>query len=202
MNNITIFLEKYKSVESSLRSKGIDVKEYEDTLNTDDAQRLRLCRTLRNYISHNEDGKTFVEISSDMLNFIEKLDIDINKDALKIKDIMEKKALITEDATFIEASKSLDKFSILVIVDSNKEFVGLFTDKQLRKMISDGKTTKACKVKDYAIKPKIQIKKYHKDTLWENVEFDGLILVTSNGNDVIGLIKDVNRYNRSCEDVK
>lgn len=202
MNKITIFLEKYKSIETSLRAKGIDVKEYEETLDPDDSQKLRLCRTIRNYVSHNEDGLKFIEISSEMMKFVEKLDIDINKDALKAKDIMEKKSVITEDVIFSDAAKALDRFCILVVVDKNNQFLGFFTDKQLRKMIIEGKTLKTSKIKDYILKPKSNISTCNKDTLWENIKFNGLILVTANDNKIIGLIKDVNRYSRTCEEIK
>lgn len=62
------FLEAYRSYEAAVRCAcGMECREYEETLKGDiRAERLRFCRTVRNYLSHADD-KGFVGISEAMI---------------------------------------------------------------------------------------------------------------------------------------
>lgn len=63
------FMSQYKAYESLLRERGIDPKEYEENMDAKTAGRLRICRQLRNYISHNDDPG-FVVVSDKQTAFL------------------------------------------------------------------------------------------------------------------------------------
>lgn len=62
------FLEKYKELEILLKNRKINYKEFEDSQNEEVKQKLRICRMMRNYISHNDIF--FVESTEYQIDFI------------------------------------------------------------------------------------------------------------------------------------
>ena len=52
---------------------GLSIKDYEDRLvndgNTDAADKLRLCRMIRNYLSHHADGDELVTVNNNLSAF-------------------------------------------------------------------------------------------------------------------------------------
>ena len=61
----------------------MQIKEYEDYLNeqgrVDDADKLRFCRTVRNYMSHHSEAIFFVGITKEMVLFVSGLNEEINE---------------------------------------------------------------------------------------------------------------------------
>lgn len=84
------FLTTYKALEKELTDMGLSIKDYEDRLvndgNTDAADKLRLCRMIRNYLSHHADGDELVTVNNNLSAFIKGLIIIINNTKLKAKD--------------------------------------------------------------------------------------------------------------------
>lgn len=78
------FLGLYREYETVLRDQGIDYKVLEE--NADDMlqNRLRICRQMRNYLTHNHDAG-FLEVSDNQIRFMEKLikDQKMQDDILK-----------------------------------------------------------------------------------------------------------------------
>ena len=66
------FLELYREYESVLRDQGIEYKELEDNSSDMIQNRMRICRQIRNYLTHNHDAG-FLEVSDIQLAFISKL---------------------------------------------------------------------------------------------------------------------------------
>lgn len=69
MNYNSKFLEKYRELEILLRNNNIDFKDFEENQeNEKDKQKLRICRIMRNYLSHNDI--TFIEATKEQIDFI------------------------------------------------------------------------------------------------------------------------------------
>lgn len=62
MTNSQKFLDTYKSLEESIREQtGGSVLDYETSLNrSPEGEKLQVCRILRNYAAHHEDGTSFL----------------------------------------------------------------------------------------------------------------------------------------------
>lgn len=73
MSETQRFLEAYKLLEESIRDKtGGSVLDYENRLNRSaEGEKLQVCRILRNYASHHEDGLSFLSLS-EMTKFLQK----------------------------------------------------------------------------------------------------------------------------------
>ena len=65
------FLVAYKAFETLCRTAGKEVKELEEELGETNpkVQKIRLCRQLRNYCSHN-DYEDFIQIHKGMIKFL------------------------------------------------------------------------------------------------------------------------------------
>ena len=65
------FLVAYKAFETLCRTAGKEVKELEEELGETDpkVQKIRLCRQLRNFVSHN-DYEDFIQIHKGMIKFL------------------------------------------------------------------------------------------------------------------------------------
>ena len=89
MNNDK-FLQAYKELETELKYIGQSVLDYENSLSdTDDnKEKIKLCRIVRNYISHNSDN--FAGTTNEMIKFLNSLTSKINKLSKTAKDIMVK----------------------------------------------------------------------------------------------------------------
>lgn len=70
-NNVEDFLVAYKAFETLCRTSGKEVKELEEELGETNSkvQKIRLCRQLRNYCSHN-DYEDFIQIHKGMIKFL------------------------------------------------------------------------------------------------------------------------------------
>ena len=141
-------LEKIKYVNTSaINADDINIFWLENNTNDINIQnKLRLCRMLRNYAQHNDDYKSFIAVTSDMILFINKLLKDlgcIDKTAgqicKKIQALTEK-SLLTECCAML-VSKKLDW---LPVIDSKTNTcLGVITYSNILSWISDGATLKS-----------------------------------------------------------
>lgn len=67
------FLEAYKELEQILREDNVSVLDYENSLSEADKEKLKVCRIIRNYASHND--KKFVTCTKEQIKFLEELKI-------------------------------------------------------------------------------------------------------------------------------
>lgn len=191
----TDFLTKYKEIETALREKGVDVKDYEDGLPVSDSQKFRMCRNIRNYLSHNEGGEEFIEISPKMQSFLNNIYNDVKKDSLRAKDIMQKRSVVASTAPFIDVVKMLHKTPLLVVSNENDEYIGIFTEECLKYVL-----TSELDEHPNAAARKLEWKKHivfhdntiivDKSTLAENLPANELIIVIDSKNKVLGYIPE------------
>ena len=77
------FLNLYKSIESAIpkmkdASSDANVRWYEETItDAEKRNKLYLCRITRNYIQHNVDFSTFINISPGILSFLRDIYIEV-----------------------------------------------------------------------------------------------------------------------------
>ena len=86
-NNVEEFLVAYKTFETVCRQeKQKDVKEYEEELGETNPkmQRIRLCRQIRNFCSHN-DYEDFIQIHKGMIKFLKEEIKELKKKSIKKK---------------------------------------------------------------------------------------------------------------------
>ena len=82
------FLEAYKALEVELRLDNITVLDYENSLEGTDQEKLKVCRIMRNYMSHNDT--TFIQANNDQIKFINNLILEIRKKSHTVKDEMKR----------------------------------------------------------------------------------------------------------------
>lgn len=106
MKNEEKFLNLYKEYESIMRDQGLDCKDFEEHCEDTLQNRLRMCRQMRNYLSHNNDAG-FLDISNTQIKFLsdfvneQKIKGDVLKKHLKtptssVCDIKDKCSLALE----------------------------------------------------------------------------------------------------------
>ena len=87
-NNVEDFLVAYKAFETLCRTTGKEVKELEEELGETNpkVQKIRLCRQLRNFVSHN-DYEDFIQIHKGMIKFLKDEIKEFKKKLAKKKTI-------------------------------------------------------------------------------------------------------------------
>lgn len=129
--NITEFINTYKTLENLLREKSPDtsVLEYENTLPAAEGDKLRICRQLRNYIQHHEDGEVFISISDNMIKFLKLLITQIESEEKKVIDRVYRLGAIELGEKLINVVErfSKTKREWLPVVDNNGMFLGILS---------------------------------------------------------------------------
>lgn len=105
------FLDAYRLLDTELKSEGTSVLDYENSLDTLDQERLKVCRIMRNYMSHNDT--TFLSTTNDQIKFLNNQVTEIRKKAHTAKDEMKRVKLLKANAPIKEITASLDKFPIV-----------------------------------------------------------------------------------------
>lgn len=170
----TEFIELYKILENLLSSKNTTVYEYENSgkLSDIDANKLTFCRNIRNYITHNQDSGKFVSVTAEMINFLNNIIDNINKETLKAKDICiipSRSKYFIKNTTLDEIAKILLKQEKIFILDENKILIGEINKNTIYKLIIEDKLTlsnlKKCKADKYVSKISIDIISKDKNAL-------------------------------------
>lgn len=75
MDNVDVFMLEYKKVESVLRDRfGMSYLKFEEAMAVPSIRsKLQLCRIMRNYIAHEEDGHVFISPSIKQIAFLRDL---------------------------------------------------------------------------------------------------------------------------------
>lgn len=191
------FLTTYKALEKELTDMGLRIKDYEDRLvndgNTDAADKLRLCRMIRNYLSHHADGDELVTVNNKLSAFIKGLIIMINNTKLKAKDsyvpVSRSKRLIRKPESvrdIIDEFNKHPKENILYVISGDNKLLGQINSTDVLGVLysisrlSDLKKTPA----DNLIK-KTNVVTVDKDTVLSDIKADYCI-VMKNKNEILG----------------
>lgn len=191
------FLTTYKALEKELTDMGLSIKDYEDRLvndgNTDAADKLRLCRMIRNYLSHHADGDELVTVNNNLSAFIKGLIIMINNTKLKAKDsyvpVSRSKRLIRKPESvrdIIDEFNKHPKENILYVISGDNKLLGQINSTDVLGVLysisrlSDLKKTPA----DNLIK-KTNVVTVDKDTVLSDIKADYCI-VMKNKNEILG----------------
>ena len=154
------FLENYKELEKTLALIGTDVLNYENIFtNSEDSNKLKLCRMTRNYLQHNND-QNFVEPTDKMIKFLENL----NKSLLAKTETNAKK-MVKADKIKIDINDRLDevlpilaKYKLLLIYDKNT-FKGVYRTSTYLNFALKNKITKTTKVSTFEKPGKVYVAK-------------------------------------------
>lgn len=191
------FLTTYKALEKELTDMGLSIKDYEDRLvndgNTDAADKLRLCRMIRNYLSHHADGDELVTVNNNLSAFIKGLIIMINNTKLKAKDsyvpVSRSKRLIRKPESvrdIIDEFNKHPKENILYVISGDNKLLGQINSTDVLTVLysisrlSDLKKTPA----DNLIK-KANVVTVDKDTVLSDIKADYCI-VMKNKDEILG----------------
>lgn len=79
------FLQTFKELEQVLREVNLDVKTYEEQISTAEQEQLRICRQMRNYLSHSSNPDLLIASDQQIL-FLKTLTIN----ELQKEDIVKK----------------------------------------------------------------------------------------------------------------
>ena len=191
------FLTTYKALEKELTDMGLSIKDYEDRLvndgNTDAADKLRLCRMIRNYLSHHADGDELVTVNNNLSAFIKGLIIMINNTKLKAKDsyvpVSRSKRLIRKPESvrdIIDEFNKHPKENILYVISGDNKLLAQINSTDVLAVLysisrlSDLKKTPA----DNLIK-KANVVTVDKDTVLSDIKADYCI-VMKNKDEILG----------------
>lgn len=206
------FIETYKTIESTIREVYDNIPEasfkwYEDQqTDVEYANKLRLCRNIRNFIQHNKGYETFIEIAPEMQFFLEKvlLDLKLKKGiAWEITTTAGRCFLPKETDYIYNVAEGMAKRGLetSLVLTEEETYAGLLTGKSLSLAVISGKQLKKTRIKaldGLIFKPKNRVAFIKKDTEKERAaqyfkngcEF---VVVTDNGTQtgkVLGLVKN------------
>lgn len=108
------FLEAYKGLENELKANGLVPLDFENKMSEGtDKERLKVCRIMRNYISHNDVN--FLCATLDQIKFIEGLSDKLRKAAHCVKDDMKRVKTIKPTEPLKNIIAALDRYPIVPI---------------------------------------------------------------------------------------
>lgn len=191
------FLTTYKALEKELTDMGLSIKDYEDRLvndgNTDAADKLRLCRMIRNYLSHHADGDELVTVNNKLSAFIKGLIIMINNTKLKAKDsyvpVSRSKRLIRKPENVRDVIDEFNKHSkeniLYVISDDNKLLGQINSTDVLGVLYSISRLSDLKKTPADSLIKKANVVTVDKDTVLSDIKADYCI-VMKNKDEILG----------------
>lgn len=143
-------MEAYRNFEVVLKKQNMTPKDYEDSIaenNAEKAAKIRLCRTVRNYLTH--ENTVFVTASQPMIDLLvqETANLDIaelpvKKKMVKLTDSIHDTDLITSALSFM-LRKKLTKAPVF---NEENYAIGTFSFTDLATLVAGGNFTKAKKV--------------------------------------------------------
>lgn len=191
------FIDKYKEMEKLLP---ITVREYEDSLPEEEAQKMRLCRLMRNYIQHNADYEKMILIAPGMQAYIDSVVDGLHRQNGILKEHMTSAAkygFMSESDTIVDCAVMMSKKKRRnnIVLDKNGEYLGVIT----KDIISDcfgnmgiTKITKISKISDFLINAPIC--KMNQTTPMDIVnskkDSEEIILAVNTANKIVGVFEE------------
>lgn len=191
------FLTTYKALEKELTDMGLSIKDYEDRLvndgNTDAADKLRLCRMIRNYLSHHADGDELVTVNNNLSAFIKGLIIMINNTKLKAKDsyvpVSRSKRLIRKPESvrdIIDEFNKHPKENILYVISGDNKLLGQINSTDVLAVIySISRLSDLKKIPADNLIKKANVVSVDKDTVLSDIKAD-YVIVMKNKDEILG----------------
>ena len=116
------FLDSYKALETELRLyENKTVLDYENELTGTFQEKLKSCRIMRNYMSHNDTS--FLQASNEQIKFLNDVIIEIRKKAHTVKDEFKKSKLLKPTTSIKEVIQNVNKFGYAVIKSKQGYFI-------------------------------------------------------------------------------
>lgn len=191
------FLEAYRKYETAVRNKGFETsKDYEDSLADTDASKsgkLRFCRTVRNYLAHEQDSKSFASVSERMTKFILDVVYELDNGEIPVgKKMVSKTGCHKDSDTIADAVAYMLKKNIdaIPVFTKSGEFKGVFTSRMLMELVAKGKYTKTLKLSAVSLSTKkadyvvIDKKSPIKDAL--SYYKAGTVVLVSENKEIVG----------------
>lgn len=108
------FLEAYRNLDTELKANSTTVLEYENTMPDGiDKEKLKICRLMRNYMSHNDTD--FISTTIKQINFVEKFTEEIRKSAHCVKDEMKKIKTVRYTEPIKNIITQIDKTAVVPV---------------------------------------------------------------------------------------
>ena len=131
MTDYQKFLEAFKMLEASIKDKtSTSLLDYENSLNrSPEGERLQVCRIIRNYAAHHEDGAKFLNYP-EMTKFLTTENQKFLSIHTTVGNVVGKQEPLTEKTSLKDAFSLLAKAkeNYLPIIDSKtKEVLGICT---------------------------------------------------------------------------
>lgn len=104
------FLAAYKQLEAELKYDEKTVLDYEGTLQSSEAEQMKCCRIMRNYMAHND--LEFLSTSNNQIKFLNEHINLIKKSAKCVKNFMKKLALSKETEQLKNLAVIVQKYGV------------------------------------------------------------------------------------------
>lgn len=111
------FLEAYKQLEAELKYDNKSVLDYENSLQGTEQEQLKVCRIMRNYMSHNDTS--FLETSANQVKFLNNLAAKIRATSYTVADVMKRTKTISTSETTKNILALVDKSKIIPMETPN-----------------------------------------------------------------------------------
>ena len=129
------FLDAFRALDAELKLDGTTVLDYENSLDSVNQEKLKVCRIMRNYMAHND--KTFITASSEQVKFLNGLVDTIKRKAHTVKDEMKRIKPLKATENIKNVLAQIVKYPIVPI--ESKSGIFLVTTDILLKQLAAGK---------------------------------------------------------------
>lgn len=149
------FLNAYRELEKTvIEIEGCSVYDMEGRLGQDseESNRLKVSRIVRNFLSHNDNSDGFIAVSPAMTEFVKG---EAEKEAKKKKtagDIARRFRPVTANDPLQECAKRLTKLPILPVVDTENTVIGCITAESVCTVCSEGPVNAKTKASKAVVK--------------------------------------------------
>lgn len=147
MSKTEQFLALYREYETLVRDAGQDPKDVEEKMPDAEANRMRMCRLFRNYMSHQNDPG-FLEPTEKMMDYLSRKVLDLKLAGDVVKKHLKKKLVVTADMKLADALRQvlpLERELILLVEKNGYRVLRLYD--MMRLQLEGTKATKVGVVK-------------------------------------------------------
>lgn len=107
------FLDTFSVLDSELKLENNTILEFENSLDSNSQEKLKVCRIMRNYMSHND--VTFLSVTNEQIKFLNSLTLNIRKKSHIVSDEMKRIKPIKSTELIKNIIMQIVKFPIVPI---------------------------------------------------------------------------------------